>query len=300
MPRGAVTAAALRPVLTTAVRPWLGPHLPPRVQRLGIDALCATLPRARVEHHAGRVAGVPVLIHEPADARPGAAILYFHGGGYVTGSARAYRALTSRLARAARARVLSADYRLAPEHPFPAAPDDALAIYTALLDGGQAPAGLTLAGDSAGGGLALATVLNARERGLELPGRLILFSPWLELGPVPAPVGTADRADPLLPRAGLERWSRLYRAGQPAEDPRCSPGLAGDLSGLPPTLVQYDRGELLAGDATRFAARAQAAGSAVQLQAFDDLWHVFQLFTQLPQARDAIATAGAFALGPDR
>jgi monoterpene epsilon-lactone hydrolase len=286
-----VSAALLGQAVRIGIKPILGPWVPPRAQRIAIDVLCASLPRARVSHHRDTVGGVPVLTHTPRDARPGATLVYLHGGGYVTGSPSGYAAVTSHLARAANSRVVSVDYRLAPEHPFPAAPEDALAVYAALLHPRQDPAQLTVAGDSAGGGLALATVLGAREHGLALPGRLIMFSPWLDLRPRD-PGADADR---LLGAAGLERWARLYAGDHPREDPHCSPGLTIDLSGLPPTLIQYDTDELLASDATGFIARAQSAGVAVESQPFHGLWHDFQLFTQLPQARRALRLAGDFA-----
>ena len=291
-----MSAAALRSIVRAGVRPSTGPHVPVALQRAYFEALAATLPRAQVSSGHAALGGVPALVQTPAEARPSATILYFHGGGYVTGSPAYCAALTSRLARASQARVVSADYRRSPEHPFPAAVDDGLAIYTALLAGGQDPSRLTVAGDSAGGGLALATVLAARERGLAAPAGLVLFSPWLELGLTDVSE-EQSRADPLLSRRGLDRWAGLYCAGHPRTDPRCSPGLSRDLSDLPPTLVQYDTGELLAGDSTRFAARAREAGSHVELQPFSGLWHVFQLFVQLPRARAAITMAGAFAAG---
>jgi monoterpene epsilon-lactone hydrolase len=283
----------LRTLVRGAVRPLFGPAVPIPVQRLLLEATCLTLPGAPVRRARAYMAGVPVLILSPADGPAERTVLYFHGGGYAVGSARGHLALTSRLARAARARVISVDYRLAPEHPFPAAWEDAAAVYGAVCADGEAPGSLCLAGDSAGGGLALATVFEARRRGLAEPGALVLFSPWLDLRP-PAAHAAAGGEDPMLTAEGLERWAALYCGSHPREDPRLSPGLADDLSGLPPTLIQYDTGELLARDTLAFRARAQAAGSELTLAPFSGLWHVFELFTPLVQARAAITLAGEF------
>jgi epsilon-lactone hydrolase len=283
---------ALRLVVRGVVRPLFGPRVPQPVQRRGFELLAATLPGAKVRRERGVAGGVPVLNLTPDDAEPGVMIVHFHGGGYVTGSAQGYSAMTSRLARAAKARVIGVDYRLAPEHPFPAAFDDACALYEALLADGQDPAKLTLIGDSAGGGLALACVLAARDRGLPLPGRLILFSPWLDLR-VPKPRDGVD--DPMLTRPSLDRWAGDYCGAHPRQDPRISPLLAEDLAGLPPTLIQFDTREMLAIQSTAFATRARAAGSEIELQPFEGLWHVFEFFTQLPQARAAITLAAQFA-----
>ena len=288
-----VAAQLLRVPLRAVVKPLLGPHTPHRLQKLGVDLLARGLPGVPLERRRASLGGVPTLELTPADARPGATLLYFHGGGYVTGSAQGHAALGSRLAQAARARVVLVDYRLAPEHPFPAAHRDASSSYAALLAAGQDPARLTVAGDSAGGGLALACVCAARDGGLALPARLLMFSPWLDLRLENVARGSAARADPLLSRAGLERWAGDYCAGHARTDPRISP-LLGELSGLPPTLVQFASGELLAADTLAFAERARAVGVAVELQPFAGVWHVFELFTQLPEARAAISMAGAF------
>jgi acetyl esterase/lipase len=287
-----LSTAALRVLVAGVIRPLFGPRVPAPLQRRGYELLARTVPGVRVPRRRGEIGGVPVLEQTPSDAVAGRTIVHFHGGGYVVGSAQGYLAMTSRLARAARARVIGADYRLAPEHPFPAALEDASALYGALLAGGQDPATLTVIGDSAGGGLALACLVAARDGGLALPGRLILFSPWLDLRP--GELSGADVADALLSRGGLERWAGDYCAGHLPDDPRVSPLLA-DLAGLPPTLIQYDTGERLAPHTTAFATRARAAGVELELQPYDGLWHDFQIFTQLPQARAAITRAAAFA-----
>ncbi|WP_249010912.1 alpha/beta hydrolase [Conexibacter sp. DBS9H8] len=280
-------------IVRTAVRPLFGPGVPVPVQRVLLEATCRTLPGARVRHTRAYMAGVPVLILAPDDGPAQRTILYLHGGGYVVGSARSHLALTSRLARAAHARVIAVDYRLAPEHPFPAAWEDAAAVYGALCADGTAPGSVCIAGDSAGGGLALTTVLEARQRGLPRPGALVMFSPWLDLRP-PAAHAAAGGEDPMLTVAGLERWAALYAGSHPRTDPRLSPSLAEDLSGLPPTLIQYDAGELLARDTLAFSTRARTAGAELTLQPFSGLWHVFELFTLLAPARAAITLAGAF------
>jgi acetyl esterase/lipase len=288
-----IPPAALGAVLRVVGKPVLGSGLPPALQRLAVHVLCAVLPEARVDYTADELAGVATLEVTTPATRPGATVLYFHGGGYVTGSPRDYRPLLSHLATAARARVVAVDYRLAPEHPFPAAHTDAISAYAALLEAGQDPAELTVAGDSAGGGLALATAVGARDGGLALPGRLYLISPWLDLR---LSAAGDDRHDALLGRGGIDRWAAAYTAGHARTDPRCSPLLA-PFDGLPPTLIQYDTDETIAGQSVDFIAAARAAGVSVEVQPFSGLWHDFQIFTLLPQARTALAMAGAFITG---
>jgi monoterpene epsilon-lactone hydrolase len=285
-----IPPSALGTALRVVAKPLLGSPLPPTIQRLGVNVLCAVLPTARVAYEASELAGVPTLEVTPPQARPGATILYFHGGGYMTGSPRGHRALMSHLAVAAQAKVVGLDYRLAPEHPFPAAHTDAVSAYTALLQEGQDPTQVTLAGDSAGGGLALATAVAAQDNQLATPGRLLLISPWLDLR---LSAAGDDRADALLSRGGSDRWAEAFTAGHARTDPRCSPLMA-PFTGLPPTLVQYDIAETIAGQSVEFIAQARAAGVSVEAQPFSGLWHDFQLFTQLPQARAALTMAGAF------
>ena len=279
-------AGTLRLLMKGLLRPLLHPRVPVRLQRRWLAALARlTLPApgARVLRSA---AGERV---SPPGA-PARSLLYLHGGAYVSGAARTHRALTTQLAVRCGAQVLAPDYRLAPEHPFPAALEDAVAAWRALR--AEAPGRpLVLAGDSAGGGLALATALRLRELGEPLPLCLVLFSPWVDLGlaglPEAAPPGEA-----LLSRAWLRASAAAYLAGQSPQQPLASPVLA-DLRGLPPLLVQVGSDELLLADAQRLAARAEAAGVRVRLEVYPGLWHVFQLHAGLLRASEAALQAAA-------
>ncbi|MDW3214514.1 MAG: alpha/beta hydrolase [Ilumatobacteraceae bacterium] len=226
-------------------------------------------------------------------ATPERAVLMFHGGGYVFGSPRMYRPLAGRVAKAASAAVYLPSYRLAPEHPHPAAVDDGLAAYRALIE--QVPVErLAVGGDSAGGGLSVAVLQAARRAGLPMPACLVLLSPWLDLtGDGESHTANADSEILILP-ASVERATRFYRGDVAADDPAVSP-LFGDLTGLPPTLVQVSRNELLFSDSDTFADRAGAAGVDVDLRVADDLWHVWHLMAPVvPEARASIAEIGEF------
>ena len=217
------------------------------------------------------------------------AILFFHGGGYASGSLATHRGFCGRLFAATGLAVLQVDYRLAPEHPFPAAYDDAVAACHAFLERGLAtPERWVVAGDSAGGGLALAAVLALRDAGAPLPAALALLSPWTDLAVTGASVETNDAADPLFGRPTLEEMADLYRGETAADDPRVSP-LYGDLHGLPPTFVQVGGTEVMLDDSTRLAARLEAAGVPVELQVWERCFHGWQLYaSMLPEAAEAI------------
>lgn len=221
-----------------------------------------------------------------------AAILYLHGGGYCIGSAQSHRPITGTLALASGMPVHALAYRLAPEHPFPAALDDALAAYKALADAGVKR--IALAGDSAGGGLALSTAVEILRMGLQRPAALLLISPWADLG-CDGPAHTTHAArDPMLGPKGLKRWAAAYRAATPASDPRCSP-LHADLRGLPPVLIQAGSEEVLSGDSLALEQRLVAAGVSVRLHIAKGLWHVYQIHTGvLPEADQALRDMAAF------
>lgn len=223
------------------------------------------------------------------------AVLMFHGGGYVFGSPKMYRALAGRIAKASSASVHLPSYRLAPEHPHPAAVEDGLAAYRALLE--QVPAEqLAVGGDSAGGGLSVAVLQAAHREGLQMPACLVLLSPWLDLtGDGASHVANADTEILILP-ASVGRATAWYLGEHDAADPAVSP-LFGDLSGLPPTLVQVSGNELLCSDSESFAARASAVGVDVELRVVDDLWHVWHLMAPIvPEARRSIAEIGEFVV----
>ena len=237
------------------------------------------------EVDAGGVAADLLVPPGAAEDRP---VLYLHGGAYVAYSPRSHRELAARLGRAAGRAVLVPDYRLAPEHPFPAALDDALAAYGWLRERGP----VAVAGDSAGGGLALALCLRLRERGEQLPERLALISPWADL----SLTRTTQVDDPSLDAARLRVAAEGYAAGRPLSDPLLSPVHA-DLSGLPPVLVEVGSGEILLADSTRLVDALQQAGVDVELVVGEDLPHVFQVFATTPEAVASTDRLGRFLAG---
>ncbi len=272
---------------------------------LGLEQLSVEEQRAVMEASAGlfppdadviasetEVAGVPADWISVAGSEADRVVLYLHGGGYVMGSRNTHRGLAGRIARAARARVLLPEYRLAPEHPFPAAVDDATTCWRWLLSQGHASEHMAIAGDSAGGGLALATLLASKAAGDPLPACAVALSPWTDLegtGPTARP-GAVD--DPMLTPEGLRTSGRQY-AGTDLRHPHAAP-LHGDLGGLPPLLLQVGTREVLLSDSTRFADKARAAGVEVTLEVEDGLIHVWQMFPGVPEADSAIERVGAF------
>ena len=260
-----------------AAQRWV-PHPPPDVERIAVDA--------------GGVAAEWVVTPMSQGHRH---ILYLHGGGYVIGSPSLYRHLTWRLARAVRARLLAADYRLAPEYPFPAALDDAVATYEWLLASGADPHQIVVIGDSAGGGLAFALLLRCRDEGrLPLPAAVVALSPWTDLALTGESLNGNALADPFLDANGIPPIAECYLAGTDPRHPYASP-LYGDPTGLPPALIQVGSDEVLRDDATRMADRLAAAGCEVSLEIWPRMPHVWHLFASvMPEARRAISRIGAF------
>jgi epsilon-lactone hydrolase len=221
-------------------------------------------------------------------------VLYFHGGVYVLGDASQAAGLAAQIGRRTQAKVISVDYRLAPEHPYPAAVDDALAAYEALLQGGTAPADIAFAGESAGGGLAVATLVNARDHGLPLPAAAFVMSPYADLTLAGTTLETKREADPLLSRESLQARVPDYTAGQDAALGLISPIFA-DLSGLPPLIIQGGTHEVLLDDALRLARQAVTADVAVTLDITPGVPHVFQAYYPiLDEAAAALDRAGQF------
>ena len=219
-------------------------------------------------------------------------VLYFHGGVYVIGDAFLAADLAAQIGRRTRAKVISVDYRLAPEHPYPAAVDDALAAYEALLQSGTAPSDIAFAGESAGGGLAIATLLNARDHGLPLPAAAFVMSPYADLTLAGTTMDTKSKADPLLSRENLQPRVTDYTAGQDAALGLISPVFA-DLSGLPPLIIQAGTHEVLLEDATRLARQAATADVEVTLDITPRVPHVFQAYYPiLDEATAALDRAG--------
>ena len=223
-------------------------------------------------------------------------LLYFHGGAFVTGSPLAYREIASRLSRATGMRVLVPDYRLAPENPFPAALEDCFAAYRWLRSKAFDPRRIALIGDSAGGNLALATLVSLRDGGEPLPAAGALLSPWLDLAAPDASYDIRARFDPVLHPTLLRRCAEAYLAGVDPLAPLASPLHAG-LSGLPPLLVQAGTSDILYDEAMRLAERARAAGVDVTFDPWDGMIHVWHLFAGLiPEARLAIERIAAFVV----
>ncbi|HUO40228.1 MAG TPA: alpha/beta hydrolase [Mycobacterium sp.] len=221
--------------------------------------------------------GVDVVSPQVAD--PTASIVYLHGGAYVSGSPRSYRRLVSHLAAITGRRVYAVDYRLAPEHPYPAALDDSIAVYTSLLAAESAET-VVLAGDSAGGGLALATAVRLWDAGAPLPAALVCIAPWADLSCSGESMRTRARRERMLSPGGLALDARRYANGENLRNPLISP-LFADLRGLPPLLIQVGDDEILLDDATRLAAKAEAARVSVTLHVWPRLWHIWHLYAGL-------------------
>lgn len=230
----------------------------------------------------------------PANPARDKAILFFHGGGFRLGSVSSHRDLIAQIALASGCRVLAINYRLAPEHRYPAALDDALAAYDWMLGQGLKPANITFAGDSAGGNLVLASMLALRDRKLPLPAAGVLMSPWTDLAATGASYISRAHADPIHQRPMILALARNYLGGHgDPYDPLASP-LYGDFSGLPPLLIQAGDRETVLDDSVMIADMARAAGVDVDLQIWDGMIHVFQMFAELPEARQAIASIAGF------
>lgn len=248
-----------------------------------------------VRFTAASVAQVPVEWVERKSGANATTLLFLHGGGYLACSPRSHRPFTSFFARHGM-RVCAPDYRLAPEHPFPAGLDDAEAVYRALLDDGVDPQRLVLAGDSAGGGLALSLLLRLRAAGAPLPAAVALFSPLTDLAATGASITSNSARCAMFPGDRIAYASSFYLGGLDARDPRVSP-LYADLAGLPPMLVHASEDEVLRDDATRLADKARAAGVEVQLRLWRDVPHDWQLFHPfVPEGRDSLRLACAFLL----
>ena len=240
-----------------------------------------------------RVEGVPAEWLEPTEATPNKVLLYLHGGGYVMGSCAIYRGFASRLAKSCGLRTLLLDYRLAPEHPFPAALDDSLAAYEWLLEQGVSPKNIVVAGDSAGGGLTLATLISLRDNNKPLPAMAFCISPWTDLALTGDSINTCAEIDPYVSHYLLGLGAHYIGDNDPRL-PLISP-LYADLQGLPTLLIHVGSDEIMLDDATRFAEAASVAGVNVTLKIWERMWHVFHfLAPRVPEASRAIEEIGQF------
>lgn len=257
-----------------------------------VSVLQPTASGVRVEKNS--IAGLHAEWLTPAECDAGKLLLYLHGGGYVVGNCNMHRQLVSHIARAAAVRAVLPEYRLAPEHKYPAAVEDATRVYRALLEQGYAADDIVIAGDSAGGGLTMATLLSLRDAKVAMPAAAILLSPFLDV---------TGSGETMLTRAAQDPWFRpqdlpviadYYCEPDQQRDPLVSPVFA-DMSGLPPLLVQVGDDEILLSDAERLHDQITAAGGDIQLTVWPEMWHVFQMFVgKIPEAGKAIDAIGRY------
>jgi epsilon-lactone hydrolase len=264
-------------------------------RRKRLDALGAQYPLpADVEVEPVDANGVGAEWTSTPGADPTRAIIFLHGGGYISGSLDSHRHMIAQAGREARARTLALEYRLAPEHPFPAALDDAIAGYRFLLSKGFEPGRIAIAGESAGGGLAVAMMVSLREAGVALPACCWLSSPWTDLEVTGESMSSKASIDPLIQKDYLLELAKAYLGDTDPRTPFASP-LYADLAGLPPMLVQVGSAETLLDDAVRIARVAGAADVRVTLEIWPDMIHAWHLFhPQVAAGRRALAAVGDF------
>ena len=265
-------------------------------QRARFDALSGFFPAVEgFEAVPARVGGIAgEWVRGKSVRRNDAAVLYLHGGGYAIGSAQSHRHMLGPLSGDSGLPIFAAEYRLAPEHPFPAAVDDAVAAYRGLIDSGLAPGRLAIAGDSAGGGLTIATLVAARDKGLPMPGCAAVLSPWVDLSQGGETYRSRARRDPIVKKEPMDVMAAQYLGGADPKTPLASP-LFADLKGLPPLLIQVGTEEALQDDAIALKARAEAAGIEVSFESWGGMIHVWHIFHPiLSEGRDAVARVGAF------
>ena len=283
----------LRGFLRLFFRGLVRPPMPVSGQRRVLRMLTAiTLTPRGVSRSAATLAGRPCEWHRPPGSS-GSVLLYLHGGAFMIGGLDTHRGICASLAKRSALDVCALDYRLAPEHPYPAARDDVVSGYQALLQSGYRPEQIVIGGDSAGGNLSLVGCLRIIELGLPPPAALVCFSPVTDF--TGEQMHQPPAGDPLLHPRWIEQAAQLYcPAGLPRNDPGVSP-LFADLSPLPPTLIQVGEDELLLNDSLRLSKRAEAAGVDVRLERYPGLWHVFQAHVGMLRAADyAIARVVAF------
>jgi acetyl esterase/lipase len=263
--------------------------------RQEFEALAWLFPvAADIKRQPASANGVPGEWISAPNSTDAATILYLHGGGYTIGSVNTHADMVSRICRASGARAFSLNYRLAPEHPYPAAVEDATKAYRWLLGQGIRPESIVISGDSAGGGLSLATLLALKAAGDPLPGAAVLLSPWTDLDATGESMKTRAESDPMITVDPLKTTALIYAGKASLTDPLVSP-LYGDFHGLPPMLIQVGDAEVLLDDSTRVAEKATAAGVDVTIEVWDEMIHVFQIFAPtLPEGQQAIDRIGEF------
>ena len=263
-------------------------------QRIETLGRLVPLPPAGTAVSRAQLGGVKAVRLASGEARSDRRILYLHGGGYVSGKPALYRDFTWRIAAATHGAVFITDHRLAPEHPFPAALDDAVAAYRGLIADGGDPRRIAVMGESSGGGLALALLLRLRDEGVALPAAAVALSPWTDLALTGTSLRQNAKADPMIRSEEAPRLASYYLAGSDPRAPYASP-LYGDPAGLPPTLIQVGSDEVLLDDSVRMAERMRAAGCWVELEIWPRMPHAWHVWARMmPEARAAIERIGAF------
>jgi epsilon-lactone hydrolase len=281
---------AVRAMLTARPRPVGWAERRDRLDAIGrVHATAADIRLERTD-----AAGVAAEWSLAPGSDPSRVLLFLHGGGYCSGSIASHRNMVAEAGRAAAIRTLALGYRLAPEHPYPAALQDALAAFGYLIGQGIAPEHIAIAGDSAGGGLSLATMATLRDTGRPLPACAWLVSPWVDLTMSGASMASKADVDPLIQKPYLDELAAAYLGGTSPADPLVSP-LNADLEGLPPLIIQVGTAETLLDDAVRIAGRAAEADVRVTLEAWPHMIHAWHLWAQeVEDGRRALASAGAF------
>jgi acetyl esterase/lipase len=248
----------------------------------------------RVDVKKNPVGNIPAEWLQPVGAPDGRAVLYLHGGGYTMGSCITHRALAARIAGAGRTPALLPEFRLAPEHPFPAALEDCMAVYRWLLEQGLSSRKIVIAGDSSGGSLAIALTVMLRDEGVPLPAAIVCLSPWADLELTGESLTTRAKVDPVCSLEESRYHAAQYMGEHDPREPLISP-IHADLHGLPPISIQVGDREILLSDAVRLAERARKDGVDVELEVWDGMWHVWHLFSRyVPEAQRAIDKIGVF------
>ena len=272
-------------------------HVPVESARKHLEVIAKALLVRAVGVHVeeSQLAGIDVDWHRPKGAREDKVLFYLHGGAYVIGSRRTHRQLVSHMAKEAGVTAVIPEYRLAPENPFPAAIDDAVAVYRALLESGFKPENIVISGDSAGGGLTVATLLALRHAGDPLPAAAVLLSPFLDVTASGESATSRADKDPWFEVSDMAVVARYYCPDESKwRDPLVSPVFA-NVSGLPPMMIQVGDDEILLSDSTRLAEKLEAAGIDVELEVWPDMWHVFPMFVgKMPESHRAVEKIGAY------
>ncbi|PLT35162.1 alpha/beta hydrolase [Bacillus sp. V5-8f] len=288
-------AIAIRKRLIEHVTSQKGKPVSLQESREGLDKLLGSFPldpEVKVEKLS--VEGIPVEWVAAPNARQDAVFLYLHGGGYIVGSLNTHRDIASKLSRATATRVLVIDYRLAPENPYPAAIEDAVKAYRWVVSSGVSPERIIIGGDSAGGGLTMATLLSLREAGDTLPAAAVLLSPWTDMEGTGESMESRASVDPWLNPEQTRQSPVLYIGSLDPRHPHVSPIYA-DLKGLPPMIVHVGNDEILLDDSVRLVEKARAAGIDVTFKIWEEMWHVFQQFPT-PEAKQSIDEIGEYVV----